>query len=113
MKFTFKENSAYLISKNVFRLSLIYTQKEKFKKNEVLKRRIEKSSLCITSLIIKTLIAKPGKDKAEIIKDLTHLTNGLFALYDIALDLKLIEDKDLHLVENTLEELIGEIEKLK
>lgn len=113
MKFAFRENNAYLISKNIFKLSLIYTQKDEFKKNETLKRRIEKSSLCITSLLVKILIEKPEKEKPEIINKLLHLASGLYALYDIALDLKLIEKKDLGLVGNSLEELIGEIEKLK
>lgn len=112
MEFIFKENRAYLISKNVFRLSLIHTQKDGFKKNETLKRRIEKSSLCITSLVVKTLIAKPEKEKTETINDLMHLINGLCAFYDITFDLKLIEKKDLCLIETALKELIEEIKKL-
>ncbi|MFZ2970048.1 MAG: hypothetical protein WA063_02795 [Minisyncoccia bacterium] len=112
MEFTFRGNNAYLISKNVFRLSLVHTQKDEFKKNETLKRRVEKSSLCITSLIVKAILAKSEKEKAEIIKDLMHLIYSLCALYDIALDLGLIGKKDLYLIETALKELIEEIKKL-
>jgi hypothetical protein len=101
------------MSKNIFRLSWNHTRKDEFKKHDTLKKRIEKSLLCITSLIVKTLIAKPGKEKTETTDDLVHLASGLVALYDIALDLGLIESKDLNLIETASKELIGEIEKLK
>lgn len=112
MAFAFSENQAYLLSKNVYRLILLHTQKENFKKNEALKHRIEKSSLCIISLIVNDLTARSAEDKAKSLSKSLHLANTIYAFYDIALDLQLIDKKDLLLMESALHELIDEIKKI-
>lgn len=112
MTFSFDKNQAYLLSKNVYRLVLLYTQKEDFKKHDTLRKRMEKSSLCIVSLIIKSSIPELAGEKTKALPQLLHLTSNLYSLYDIALDLKLIDKKDLILIESALKELDQEIKKL-
>jgi hypothetical protein len=112
MEFSFRENQAYLLAKNVYRLILLHTQNENFKKNETLTRRIEKTSLCVISLIIADLTSGSDEEKAKSLSKLLHLTNSLYSLYDIALDLELISKKDLSLMESALNELLLEIKKL-
>lgn len=112
MTFSFRENQAYLISKNIYRLIVIHTQKDGFKKYESLRRRIEKLSLCTISLIIGNLTSDSAEEKSRSSSRALHFANGLYALYDVAMDLKLIDKKDLSLIESALEELIPEIKKL-
>lgn len=112
MSFSFKENNAYLISKNVYRLILLHAQKDDFKKYESLQRRIEKLSLCTISLIISNLTSDSAEERSRSSSRALHFANGLYALYDVAMDLKLIDKKDLSLMESALSELINEIKKL-
>jgi len=112
MTFAFSENQAYLLSKNVYRLILIHTQTENFRKNDALKHRIEKASLCVISLIVSNLTSGSAEERSGSLSKLLHLTNAIYAFYDIALDLKLIDKKDLLMMDSALHELIDEIKKL-
>ncbi|MFA6097892.1 MAG: hypothetical protein WC788_09815 [Candidatus Paceibacterota bacterium] len=112
MEFSFRENQAYLLAKNVYRLILLHTQKENFKKNENLTRRIEKTSLCVISLIIANLTSRSDEEKSKSLSKLLHLANSIYSLYDVAMDLGLIDKKDLSLMESALNELLLEIKKL-
>jgi len=112
MLFSFAENREYILSKNVYRLILLHTQKENFKKNESLRIRMEKTSLCIISLATKNSTHGSDEENSKNISQLLHLINYLYALCDVAVDLALIDKKDLFLMGSALKELSDEINKI-
>lgn len=112
MESPFKNNRAYLLSKNIYRLIQFHVQKENFAKYETLKRRMEKYSLCIISLTVKVLLQKTEEERKNTSFHMLHLSYNLLSAYDLSFDMKLIDKKDLTLIESALGELIEEIKTI-
>lgn len=113
MEFIFKNLPSYLNAKKLFELSIFYTERDEFKKHLELKSKIEKVSLSIVSNIARATAFDPDERTKKIIDEQIQSLSELAALFDIALDKKAVQSKDIYVLEEQIDKLYQDLEKLE
>ncbi len=110
MKFEFKDYPAYILARKFLQLCFLHFEKAGFMQHKELKQMIEALSMKIITNTI-NLSGQNSEEESNVIKkDLQKNINEIVALYDVVLEIGIIQQKDIYTIETYLQEIADEIE---
>ncbi|MCK5413601.1 MAG: hypothetical protein KAI57_04490 [Candidatus Pacebacteria bacterium] len=110
MEFKFKNHPAYVLARKFLQLCFLHFEKAGFIQHKELKQMIEDLALKIIVNTVHLSGQNSEEENSVIKKDLQKNINEIVALYDVVLEIGIIQQKDIYTIETYLQEIADEIQ---